>query len=188
MPDLLDPFVAQAFAKRLQVIDSFPWSKEAADAIAECLIRWCRGFIEGRRVWQPEDQAEWLIAETIARAADSGEKWEGVAQLRAIFRERFQAAVKTMVIEHQIYRTPKETLCTVCDDTGWEPYQINGNDYSKVCTACSARRRVPPVCGKCEGKGELLLADGRRLPCGCMTPKQREQVREFLKPALERAS
>lgn len=90
MPDLLDPGRALEIARRLKLIKGYPWDEEASNAAAECLMRWCTGFIDGARVWHAEEQAEACVAELITRCAEDGLEWEGIGQLKAVFNERFK--------------------------------------------------------------------------------------------------
>lgn len=90
MPDFLDPDRAAALARRLKAIKGYPWDDAATEAVAECLMKWCKGFIEGSRVWKAEEQAEECIGELIMRCAEEALEWEGIGQLKAVFNERFK--------------------------------------------------------------------------------------------------
>ncbi len=87
MAEELNPDLASELARSLKTIDAFPWDADTIKATAEDLIRWCTGSIVDGQRWPPEAQARW----TVTQARDNWEKWMGTAELRKLFRSKFEA-------------------------------------------------------------------------------------------------
>ena len=80
--DELDKILLAAkYADSLSTIPDFRYSKNALEAFADDLWRWCRGAILNGRVWSAENQAYWLVTEV----REQWETWQGSAALRKVF-------------------------------------------------------------------------------------------------------
>ena len=173
MPDFLDPDRALALSKRLAIIEGFPWSiREMFDAVAECLIDWCRGAIIANRVWKAEEQAEYVITEAIREVAETGERWRGVALLRAIYRQKFEPEP-----EWKPYSPPRDPACPVCSGTGWKIILRNGVEFAARCP-CGGK---PPAEVEVDTSREAQLLDAKRLdeirqPAATSGSKWKEEV------------
>ncbi len=86
----LDGDTAAELARSLKVVEGFPWDADAVKAMAEALMRWCKGAFVNNVMWPPEAQARWLVTFTI----DNWKKWLGTAELRQVFRAKFEPQPK----------------------------------------------------------------------------------------------
>ena len=78
---------AKSLTRRLRSIPGFPWDEDNVVATAEDLTSWCKGAVQGQRVWTAEDQAIWLVDEVRLRWT---EKWLGPGAMLRIFRAKFE--------------------------------------------------------------------------------------------------
>jgi hypothetical protein len=131
MPDRpkLEPKIARNLAERLAGIGNFPKREGPAviDQCAEFLLEWCSGTEEAT----PEEQARWLISETI-RGMRNG--WTGYSDMEVIFRGRFDPVPCLKTFE------PYEKIpvnCKKCRDGG----TVETPEGIHRC-ACSAGREL----------------------------------------------
>jgi hypothetical protein len=110
----LDPTVALTLATELTTINDCPRSNIAINAMAQDLIRWCRGWIGNNNVWPPEAQARWLVREAREKWA---EKWLGTGALKQLLEARFPPSVRPGNAAQPLGEKPP-TECSDCNDTG----------------------------------------------------------------------
>jgi hypothetical protein len=180
----LDPAVAERIAKRLRIVEGFPFGEDPIAGVAECLVRWCKGSPTDPG-WTPEDQADTLVSNAIDAFAigDEGfEAWTGIKQLRRVFNDSFDGGSVGNTgkpVEHQVWTSRREPLCKGCNDTGFTIEDgKDGNTYARPCANCRGKvaAPVPEFCKVCGGK-ETVIVEGKREHCpACSTPEKRDSV------------
>jgi hypothetical protein len=141
----LDPAVAERIAKRLRIVEGFPFGEDPIAGVAECLVRWCKGSPTDPG-WTPEDQADTLVSNAIDAFAigDEGfEAWTGIKQLRRVFNDSFDGGSVGNTgkpVEHQVWTSRREPLCKGCNDTGFTIEDgKDGNTYARPCANCRGK-------------------------------------------------
>ena len=110
----LDLEVAMKLATQLTTIFDCPRSAIAIEAMAQDLVRWCRGWIGQNNVWPPEAQARWLVREAREKWT---EKWLGTGALKQLLDARFPSATVAGNAAQPLGEKPP-LLCEHCNDTG----------------------------------------------------------------------
>jgi hypothetical protein len=110
----LDPAVALTLATELTTIYDCPRSNIAINAMAQDLMRWCRGWIGQNNIWPPEAQARWLVQEAREKWT---EKWLGTGALKQLLDARFPPTVVPGNAAQPLGEKPP-IICSHCNDTG----------------------------------------------------------------------
>jgi len=110
----LDLEVAMKLATQLTTIYDCPRSAIAIEAMAQDLVRWCRGWIGNNNVWPPEAQARWLVREAREQWT---EKWLGTGALKQLLEARFPPSTRPGNAAQPLGEKPP-TECSDCNDTG----------------------------------------------------------------------
>jgi len=110
----LDLEVAMKLATQLTTIYDCPRSAIAIEAMAQDLVRWCRGWIGNNNVWPPEAQARWLVREAREKWT---EKWLGTGALKQLLDARFPTgSLPGNAMQPMGEKQPIK--CADCNDTG----------------------------------------------------------------------
>jgi len=138
---------AKRIAAALQTI-GHPYADSALKATASDLVKWCKGSFERDpnghpRIWTPEDQAEWLVAEARVTWEGGWPEKGGTAKLYALFREKFaieksleKAELPHLSYEELIARGLINPPCQVCN----ERLFIGERPNMTFCLACAEGR------------------------------------------------
>lgn len=104
--------VAKGLATSLSTIKGFPRHDAAITAVALDLIDWCKGKLVGKKTYSPEQQAQIIVQE----ARLNWLEWTSMADLRAVFRAKFEAEAEYS-LQRQFGKKPVPD-CLHCNDTG----------------------------------------------------------------------
>lgn len=119
MPEPLDFDQAKRYAQMLTAIPECTRFDSALDAIAADLVEWCTGYVSRDQLWQPAEQAAWLVTE----ARKTFTKWAGTGELYDLFSRKFPRKEKEFVPATEADLIRRGLLCGRCLGTG----EVHGN-------------------------------------------------------------
>jgi hypothetical protein len=137
---------ALSLARSLTTIKGFPRYEEAITAVAFDLVDWCHGSLIDERAYSAEAQAAAVVNE----ARLTWTEWTGMADLRALFRAKFEPT-REYSLEGQFGKRPPID-CHRCDDIGVQSLPSGDLDWCECDLGQYSRRECPSLLRLCKGK------------------------------------